>query len=408
MKYLVPTLLLTGFVGLAAARAADDVVQGKPADSAGVVKDNNAFALDLYHQVSGMDGNLFFSPYSISTALAMTYAGARGETAAEMAKTLHFTLGQDELHPAFGQLIRDINGDGKDRKYQLTTANRLWGQKGYDFQADFLKLTQKDYGAGLQEVNFAGAPDAARKTINAWVEEQTKDKIKELLQPGIITGNTRLVLTNAIYFKASWFRPFRKEATAPGKFRLPDGTSVDVPMMHQTESAGYLKGDTFALLDLPYERGDLSMIVLLPKEVGGLPALEKELTAEKLGTWLAKRQPAEVRLTLPKFKMTSEFLLNGALAKLGMKKAFDPKQADFSGMTTRDQLFISAVVHKAFVDVHEAGTEAAAATAVVMEKKDAAGGVPEPIPFTADHPFIFLVRDNRTGSVLFMGRVARP
>jgi serpin B len=374
-------------------------------DVATVVKGNDAFALDLYQQLSGKDGNLFFSPYSISTALAMTYAGARGQTATEMEKTLHFTLGQDRLHPAFGALVRQVNGHGQPRKYELTVANRLWGQKNYDFHRDFLKLTEDHYGAGLKEVDFVKATEAARKTINGWVEEQTKDKIKELLQPGILNANTRLVLTNAIYFKASWLRPFNKGATAPGKFLMPGNKDVEAQLMHQTVDAGYFNGGNFALLDLPYEKGDLSMIVLLPKDVDGLPALEKSLSADKLAGWLAKRGHAKVVLTLPRFKVTSEFLLNEELRALGMKTAFT-KAADFSGMTTRDQLFISAVVHKAFVDVHENGTEAAAATAVVMEKKADAGG--QLVTFRADHPFVFLIRDNQSGSILFMGRVANP
>jgi serpin B len=375
-------------------------------DVATVVKGNDAFALDLYQQLRAKDGNLFFSPYSISTALAMTYAGARGQTATEMEKTLHFTLGQERLHPAFGALVRQVNGHGQPRKYELTVANRLWGQKNYDFHQDFLKLTEDHYGAGLKEVDFVKATEAARKTINGWVEEQTRDKIKELLQPGILNANTRLVLTNAIYFKASWHRAFDKGATAPGKFLLPGNKDVEVQLMHQTVDAGYFNGGNFALLDLPYEKGDLSMVVLLPKDVDGLPALEKSLSADKLAGWLAKRGHAKVILTLPKFKVTSAFELKDALTALGMKTAFTPA-ADFRGITTRDQLFISAVVHKAFVDVHENGTEAAAATAVVVEKSES-GGHPDLVTFRADHPFVFLIRDNQSGSILFMGRVVQP
>jgi serpin B len=375
-------------------------------DVASVVKGNDAFAVDLYQQLATKDGNLFFSPYSISNALAMTYAGARGNTAAEIQKTLHFTLGQDKLHPAFADLIKKISGNGQPRKYQLTVANRLWGQKDYGFHADFLKLTQTHYGAGLKEVDFIGATEAARQAINAWVEEQTKDKIKELLQPDVLSVDTRLVLTNAIYFKAAWLREFNEKATAPGKFLLPGNKDVQVPLMHLTTDAGYYDGGSFALLDLPYEDNQLSMVVVLPKEVDGLPALAKSLTSAKLGEWLSKRAYRPVDVTLPKFKFTSQFRLKGALTALGMKTPFSGA-ADFSGMTTRDNLFISDVIHKAFVDVHEKGTEAAAATAVILDKKKG-GPLDEPVTFRADHPFVFLIRDNQTGSILFLGRLARP
>jgi serpin B len=407
MKPFVLTLFLSSAAALPLPHSAPaQPVPGKNADVAAVVKGNDEFALDLYQQLAKKDGNLFFSPYSISNALAMTYAGARGKTAAEMEKTLHFSLGQDQLHPAFAALIKQINGNGQLRKYQLTVANRLWGQKDYDFHADFLKLTQEYYGAGLKEVDFIKATEAARQAINAWVEEQTKDKIKELLKKGILSPNTRLVLTNAIYFKAAWQHAFAEGATAPGKFLLPDNKGVQVPLMHQTTSAGYYNAGDLALLDLPYEDGQLSLVVLLPKDVAGLPALEKSLTQAQMSEWMIKRQFRPVQITLPKFKITSEFQLNEVLAALGMPTAFTTK-ADFSGMTTRDQLFISAVVHKAFVDVHEKGTEAAAATAVVMDKK-ASAKTEEPVTFRADHPFVFLIRDNQSGSILFMGRLANP
>jgi serpin B len=298
----------------------------------------------------------------------------------------------------------------------LAVANRLWGQKNYDFHQDFLKLTHDHYGAGLKEVDFIQAAEAARQEINAWVTEQTKDKIKGLLPPGVLDKDTRLVLTNAIYFKGSWQRAFARAATAPGKFLLPGNKTVarrrgypavEAQMMYQTADAGYFNGGTFALLDLPYENGDLSMIVLLPKDVDGLPALEKALSADKLAGWLAKRGQTKVYLTLPRFKLTSEFQLKDVLDALGMKTAFT-EEADFSGMTTRTKLSISAVVHKAFVDVDENGTEAAAATAAKGGVLSADPNQPEPVTFRADHPFVFLIRDNQSGSILFMGRVANP
>jgi serpin B len=372
-------------------------------DATALVQGNNTFALDLYRELATEKGNLFFSPYSISTALGMTYGGARGDTAAQMATTLHFGLPPERLHPAFGSLIKEINGAGKPRKYQLQTANRLWGQKDYGFLPEFLKLTETNYGAGLKEVNFAGATEEARKAINAWVEKQTRDKIKELIKPGILTPNTRLVLTNAIYFKAAWMHPFSEKSTVKGDFHVGADKKVTVPLMHGGVRTGYFKGDDFEALNLPYESYDLSMIVLLPK-AGGLADFEKRLTAANVQGWLGKLRTHRVTVTLPKFKVTAEFMLKPTLSRMGMPLAFDSRKADFSGMTTREKLWISHVIHKAFVDVNEAGTEAAAATAVVMEGRSA----PPPATFRADRPFVFLIRDNRTGSILFAGRVTDP
>jgi serpin B len=368
-----------------------------------VVRGNNAFALDLYARLRSKERNLFCSPYSISTALAMTYAGARGETAAQMARTLHFTLEPGRLHPAFAGLRKEIQGAGRKRKYHLETANRLWGQKGYGFLPDFRKTTETYYGAGLEEVDFITSLEEARKTINAWVEEQTKDKIKDLLRPRMLTVDTRLVLTNAIYFKAAWMWPFEPKQTREGDFTLAGGKKVKAKLMRGHHHTRYFKGDTFAALELPYEQHDLSMIVLLPNKADGLPALEQRLTAANLAQWLGKLSDHSVDVTLPKFKLTSAFLLEDELAKMGMPIAFTPG-ADFSGMTTRERLFIGHVVHKAFVDVHEAGTEAAAATAVVMFTASA----PPAAAFRADHPFVYLLRDRRTGSILFLGRVTDP
>jgi serpin B len=402
-RWLCPpllTLLLAAAASLAVAQPAGKL---NP-DTAAIVNGNNVFALDLYRELAQKDGNLFFSPYSISTALGMTYAGARGDTAAQMASALHFALPQERLHPAFGSLIKDINGGGRPRKYHLQTANRLWGQKGYGFLPDFLKLVEANYGAGLKEVDFAGATEQARKAINAWALEQTKNKIKELLQPGILTVDTRLVLTNAIYFKAAWAEPFPEKSTVKGDFHVSADKKVTVPLMRGSNRTNYFKGDGFEALELPYEQHDLSMLIFLPARVGGLAEFEKRLTADNLRAWQAKLRDHEVDVTLPKFKITAEFLLKDALSALGMPLAFDPRKADFGGMTTRHRLFISHVVHKAFVDVNEAGTEAAAATAVVMKKESR----PQPATFRADRPFVFLLRDNRTGSVLFAGRVVDP
>jgi serpin B len=372
-------------------------------DVAAVVSGNTEFAFDLYAKLRGKDGNLFFSPESISTALAMTYAGARGETAEEMAKTLHFKLKEGQLHPAFHALIEELNGAGKKRGYQLNVANALWGQKGYGFLPAFLKLTKSNYGAGLQEVDFAGETEKARQTINAWVEKQTKDKIKELLQPGVIDSSTRLVLTNAIYFKGDWDRQFRKDLTHKEAFHLSADKTADAMMMHDTGKFKYLDGGSFQALEMPYKGKELSMVVLLPKKVDGLADFEKTLTAAKVSEWLPKLREQEVVVALPKFKMTSEFSLKDTLAAMGIKQLFTAG-ADLSGMNGKRDLFVSAVVHKAYVDVNEEGTEAAAATGVAVKLAAA----PIRTEFRADHPFVFLIRDNHSGSVLFLGRVVNP
>jgi serpin B len=375
----------------------------------GVVKGNNEFAFDLYGQLSKQDlgkkGNLFFSPESISTALAMTYGGARGDTAEEMAKALHFGLPRDMLHPGFSALIKELNGEGKKRSYQLSIANALWGQKGEGFKDDYLKLTRDNYGAGLKEVDFAGNAEGVRKEINTWVEKQTQEKIKDLLKPGVIDSLTKLVLTNAIYFKGDWNSQFKKDQTREEVFNDGSDAKRKVPMMHQTAKFKYHDAGELQVLEMPYAGKELSMVVLLPKKVTGLADLEKSLTADKLAGWLGKVREQEVIVSLPKFKTTSEFGLKPALEALGMKKAFLMPGADFSGINGKDDLYITAVVHKAFVDVNEEGTEAAAATGVVIGVKS----LPPPKPeFRADHPFIFLIRDTRNDSVLFLGRFVEP
>ncbi len=405
---LIFSLLTTCLISLAPAWAAQTPASATT-DRAAVVEGNNAFAVELYGQLRNQSGNLFFSPESISTALAMTFAGARGETSSEMAKTLHFTLPPDLLHPAMGALLGDLNAahDG----YQLRVADALWAQQGYTFLDDFLKLTKSDYGAGFNEVDFKGAAEVARLTINKWVEQKTENKISNLLRPGALHPDTRLVLTNAIYFKGDWQTPFKKSWTEDDDFHLSPAQSVKAPLMHRSDSFNYFNGGTFQALEIPYKSGELSMIVFLPNDISGLPALEQSLTASNMQQWLSQLQPvSKVILTMPRFKMTRQFELQQTLGAMGMPRAFDANAADFSGITGGRDLFISAVIHKAFVDVDEQGTEAAAATAVVMEMATARREPPPPPPiiFRADHPFIFLIRDNRSGGILFMGRVTDP
>jgi serpin B len=388
--------------GLLGSRARAD--SPKPADRAMLTAGNTAFALDLYAQLRKDRGNLFLSPFSISTALAMTAVGAKGQTLDQMRKVLHLP---ENPHPAFGELVRTINATGLDilRGYELTTANALWGQKGVPWQPEFTALTHKFYGAGLNEVDFIDS-EAARKIINDWVAAQTKEKIKDLIPAGILDRDTRMVLTNAIYFKSAWFYPFNKAATQTQPFMLADGTKVDVPLMTQTEGFSYAEDESAQVLELPYSRGELSMVIFLPRAADGLAKLEAGLTADKLAGWEKAVKHAEVRVSLPRFRTEQEFKLADVLKAMGMTSAFERGKADFSGMTTAERLFIAAVLHKAFVDVHEEGTEAAAATAVIMAR--AAAPPAKPKVFRADHPFVYLIRENKTKSVLFMGRLENP
>ena len=382
-----------------------------PADQVQVAEGCNRFAFDLYARLKGAEGNLFLSPYSISTALTMTYAGARGETADQMAKVLCLPASGEAVHGAYGALQSDLNAAGAGGAFELVVANRLWGQKGFAFLPDFLALLEARYGAGLEPLDFAAATEAARQTINAWIEKQTRDKIKDLLKPGILDAMTRLVLTNAIYFKGKWAEEFDKKATQEEDFFLTPEKKVAAPLMHQTKHFGYFDGGEMHALELAYQGDRLSMVVLLPKRnvppgaKDDLAALEASLSADKVAGWLGQLRRREVRVTLPRFKTTAEFGLKGTLVAMGMADAFNPNAADFSGMTGTKDLFISAVVHKAFVDVNEEGTEAAAATGVVMAGKSA----PAPAPvFRADHPFLFLIRDTKTGAILFLGRILDP
>jgi len=375
------------------------------ANQAALAAGNNAFALDLYARVKGEGGNLFFSPYSISSALAMTYGGARGATAAQMAKTLRFGLEGAALHEAFGQLTADLNAAGKKADFELAVANALWTQEGYEFLKDYLALMKSAYGASPHAVDFAKAAEAARRTINRWVEEQTRDRIKELIPPGMLSALTRLVLTNAIYFKGRWAAEFAADDTSDQPFTLASGEQVKTPTMHKTGRFALFEGEGFQALELPYKGGALSMVILLPAKHDGLAALEKALSAEGLAACIAGMKPTQVAVALPKFKATTTLLLAETLKAMGMGDAFALPPADFSGMSGKKDFFISQVIHKAFVDVNETGTEAAAATAVIMVGSAAPTRL---VAFKADHPFLFLIRDNRSGTILFLGRLLNP
>ena len=370
---------------------------------------NNAFAMDFYQQVSQEDGNLFFSPYSLSIALAMTYAGASGETEQQMAQALHFDLPRETLHQAFNALDLDLSSRasgtedlGDAQAFQLNIANALWGQRGYPFLAQFIDQLALNYGAGLRLVDFAQASEEARLEINQWVEEQTQGKIKDLIPEGIPLEMTRLVLTNAIYFKADWQFPFTKEATTQQPFNLLDGSQEQVEMMSQSDPRplNYLAGDGFQAVEFPYVGDEVAMLLLVP-DTGQYVEFEKSFDSVRLDEIVAQLKEERVSLHMPKFSFTKEITANEVLQALGMRDAFLPVSADFSGMDGTRDLFIQYVLHKAFVAVDEKGTEAAAATAVMMGKS----AIMEPaVRLIIDRPFIFLIRDKVSGSILFVGR----
>jgi len=376
------------------------------ADQAALTQGNNAFAVELYTHLRSQPGNLFFSPESISTAFAMAYAGARGRTATQMQQVFHFTLPADRLHPAMGALLASMNAAHPD--YQLRVADALWAEQDEQFLPNFVKVMQQDYGAGFRRVDFEHAPEAVRGTINQWVAQETSNRIQNLIGPGVLTPATRLVLTNAIYFKGTWLDPFPARDTSREDFYLSSGATAKTPLMHRSGEYSYYDGGSFQELELPYKGDELAMIVLLPKQKDGLTALEQQFTDAAASSWIARLEPAEkVIVTLPSFTMTQQFELSGTLAAMGMPQAFSGA-ADFSGMTGERGFTISAAIHKAFIDVNERGTEAAAATSTIMTATAMRAPEPPPIVFRADHPFLFLIRDTRTGEILFMGRLEDP
>jgi len=366
-----------------------------------VAKGNSAFALDLYSQLRTAEGNLFFSPYSISTALAMTQGGARGGTAQQMATTLHLT---PSPHPDFAKLQKRLNEVQEKGQVKLAVANSIFPHVKYRFRPEYIGLVKENYGSEVTPLDYASDTEGARQSINQWVEKQTNAKIKDLIKPGLLDSLTRMVLANAIYFKGNWASQFKPKFTREQAFRVTTAKSVKTPMMYQQAEYGYMADREVQVLEMPYVGGEVTMCVLLPRQVDGLAALEKNLTAERLNRWLGSVRKQKVMVTLPKFKMTAEFNLGDALKKLGMTDAFSQGKADFSGMDGTRNLYIYAVVHKAFVDVNEEGTEAAAATGVVIRTRSA----PRYPRFRADHPFLFLIRDKATGSILFLGRYSTP
>jgi serpin B len=378
-------------------------------DVATIAAENNDFAVDLYGQLAGTPGNLFFSPYSIDSALAMTLTGAGGQTAAQMRTVLHSSLSPRRMNAAFSTLSGDLDSAGtvgNQQVYDVAVANSLWGQSGFNFKAGFLQTLQQYYGATLNTVDFASNPDQAGDAINQWVAQETNNKIQDLFPSGSLSPNTQLVLVNAIYFLGNWQTPFNTADTTDKPFHVGGGQpDVSVSTMKQVQPAmNYFENDQMQVVELPYLEGELSMFVLLPRDLDGLPALEEKLTGTRLNRWLRGLEQRQVTVFLPKFKLSSEFDLSSTLSDLGMVDAFT-NGADFSGIAPG--IHIEKALHKAYVSVDEAGTEAAAATGFATA--DAVPYIPiPPAVFRANHPFIFLIRDNVSGAILFMGRVTDP
>ncbi len=376
-----------------------------------LVEGNTEFAFDMYHTLIEKEtGNLFYSPHSISLALAMTYAGARNDTEQQMAGTLNFTLPNDFLHRAFNSLDLELSsrGEGSEGQdgngFRLNIANSIWGQKDYSFLASFLDLLAENYGAGMRLVDFYNYPDDSRVTINDWVSNETEGKIENLITPGAITSLTRLVLINAIYFNAAWSVPFDEEMTKDGIFYLADKSQIATPMMLQTGTFNYAEGDNFQAVELLYDGNEISMVILLPSN-DHFFEFEDSITSAKLTSIISGLSMKNIRLSMPKFRHKSDSIsLKEMLSQMGMPNAFSDS-ADFSGMDGKRNLFISDVLHKAFVSVDEAGTEAAAATAAIISLTSAPS---QPVEVTINRPFIFLIRDIKTEAILFMGRIVNP
>ncbi|MCK4671976.1 MAG: serpin family protein [Candidatus Aegiribacteria sp.] len=374
-----------------------------------LVRGNNEFALDLYEEICDIQDsdNIFFSPYSISSALGMTYAGAEGQTAVEMAEVLHFTLPVEITNRAFnslteilssGELVRAESGD----PFTLSISNGLWMQNGFNLLDEYVAEVTMYYSAAVRNLDFINDPDGSRETINEWVAESTLDRIQNLIPSGVLNDDTRVVLTNAVYFKASWLKPFHERATSNAPFLLTDGSTIDVPMMSQTDYFRYVSTEGCSTVELDYAAGNASMLILLPD--GDIEEFQQDFNSDLLETIRRRLSSIRVSLSMPKFEFSRSMQLSQILRILGMESAFG-SGADFSGFTGSPDLFISEVLHKAFVKVDETGTEAAAAKAVVM----GITAIPEePVEMNINRPFLFFIIDRESGCILFMGRIMDP
>ncbi|WP_050785791.1 serpin family protein [Pedosphaera parvula] len=380
------------------------------ADLKPLVKGNTAFALELYAKVRSGEGNLAFSPYSISAAVGMTYAGARGETAIQIQQALHFPQNETNLPALFAQFDRTLQTAQSVGGAQLNIANSLWPQKQYRFRPEFLELLKVNYRATITPLDYGREPEKAIRTINQWVDENTRHKIPEIVGPGDLNASTRMVLVNAIYFKGLWNTPFQESATRQDKFHVNAQRMLTVPFMNREGSFKYGENAQAKVLVIPYREHQFEMVLVLPQKQDGIAQLESTLNVTNLTAWTSVTEGQDVIVTVPKFKMSTGLGLTQTLQALGMRDAFDPGRADFSGMDGNPHyLYLSDAVHKAFIEVNEKGTEAAAATGMMVPMMGMAmEPPPKPREFRADHPFLFLIRESSTGCILFMGRVMEP
>lgn len=365
----------------------------------------NEFAIDLYGHLRTPDRNLFFSPYSVSQCLAMTCAGARGATRSQIAETLHFSPEEAKINRALCHLSTQVRKAGNSESIKINIGNGLWGDEALDVKEDYLQSVRDSYLGVIRKVDFLHQPEAARETINTWVEEQTDRRIVDLLPEGAINAVTRLVLANAICFRGMWEFGFEKRFTQEAPFLSSTGKSIRTWMMNCTAPFGYLEEEGVKVIELPYKGGELTMVVLLPPENRSFEDFEKRLTAARLSYWISHLKSEMVDTYLPRFTIASSHDLKTSLIKMGMTNAFSPSKADFSGMIGNANVWIQGAIHKAYLNVNEDGTEAAAATGVV--ERDL-GIMPPAKLFRADHPFVFLIRHTRSNSILFIGRVISP
>jgi serpin B len=400
----LPALILIFLSSIALAQDGSDIVEG-----------NNQFACDLYAKYKHEDGNIFYSPYSITSALGMTYEGAAGKTAEEIQTVFHFHKNDSIRRDSFFKINNEINKT--DKKYNLSVANALWAQKDYEFLDDYVGLVEKYYSGKLTNLDFINATEKSRLTINSWVENKTNNKIKDLIPQGALSRETKLVLTNAIYFKGSWLKQFDAKNTKEKDFRISSDSTIKTQMMHlaagENANFNYTETNDLQILELPYDGDDLSMLILLPKKEN-IETAEESIDSKNLSDWRNSLRKERVDVSLPRFKFETKYFMVQDLADLGMPTAFTPGidmggKADFSGMTGNKELNIDEIIHQAFVEVNEEGTEAAAATAVIMVALTAVPTIiSRPIRFNANHPFVFIIQDRNTGNILFMGRVSDP
>ncbi len=403
LKVVLLFLLIFSFGSLSFANSAS--LPGN--DERAVVKANNQFAFDLYGKLDSKSGNVFFSPFSIFDALSMTYVGAKGETRTQMEKALHITLSNENFNSAFSKIIKKTSSNVNSGEYTLNMANALWAQEDFHFLKSFLLIIKKYYNGDAFRVNFSNSNVA--NEINNWADKQTNGKIKEIV--GQIDPLTRLILTNAIYFKGKWTSGFGTSTTKSSTFYVNPKQEIKAHMMYQEAKFNYMENKSLQAIEMSYEGGNLSMIVLLPKDRYGMGELEKSLNASNFRKWISEMDEQKVKVYFPKFKIETDYELKQPLESLGMTDAFN--DADFSGMDGAKDLHISQVIHKAYIDVNEKGTEAAAVTAVVMTFTCSPNSRPPEIPiFRADHPFIFFIIDrtatSSNGVIMFMGKITNP